>query len=169
MANPPPPAYPYHMPQPPPQHVTDAEHLRLLSIFHYVLAGVHAIFGCLPLIHVFIGITMISKLSKIAVPSPPSGLPGPGATVSAGPPVEMMGWMFALMGIAAILCMQTGAILCFLNGRYLAARRKPMFCTVVAAIECLFAPLGTALGVFTIIVLQRPTVKALFEANRKPS
>ena len=80
----------------------------------------------------------------------------------------MMGWMFVIIGGLIILFMQIGAVLTFLNGRYLAARRKPMFCTVVAGIECLFAPLGTILGIFTIMVLQRPTVKVLFEANQKP-
>jgi hypothetical protein len=32
----------------------------------------------------------------------------------------------------------------------------------MAAVECLFIPFGTVLGVFTILVLQRPTVKAMF-------
>jgi hypothetical protein len=35
----------------------------------------------------------------------------------------------------------------------------------MAAIACLFMPLGTILGVFTIIVLIRPNVKALFEQS----
>ena len=30
----------------------DEEHLRLLSIFHYVCAGLSAFFACIPLIHV---------------------------------------------------------------------------------------------------------------------
>ena len=36
---------------------------------------------------------------------------------------------------------------------------------VVAGVACTFAPLGTALGVFTIIVLMRDSVKELFEAG----
>jgi len=32
----------------------------------------------------------------------------------------------------------------------------------MAAIACINMPFGTALGVFTLIVLARPTVKALF-------
>jgi hypothetical protein len=32
----------------------------------------------------------------------------------------------------------------------------------IAGIECIFIPFGTVLGVFTIIVLMRPTVKELF-------
>ena len=36
------------------------------------------------------------------------------------------------------------------------------FCLVVAGIECLLIPLGTVLGVFTILVLLRPGTKTLF-------
>ena len=50
-------------------------------------------------------------------------------------------------------------------GRMLARRRRYLFCLVMAGIECLMMPLGTILGVFTIIVLSRESVKAAFEAN----
>jgi hypothetical protein len=33
---------------------------------------------------------------------------------------------------------------------------------VIACIECLFMPFGTILGVFTLIVLSRESVKKLF-------
>src|SRR6266545_3002302 len=55
------------------------------------------------------------------------------------------------------------AALIFVAGRFLAARRRHTFCIVVAALCCAFFPLGTALGVFTILVLMRPTVKAMFQ------
>ncbi len=29
----------------------DLEHLRLLSLFHYVVGGIAALFGCFPFIH----------------------------------------------------------------------------------------------------------------------
>jgi hypothetical protein len=32
----------------------------------------------------------------------------------------------------------------------------------VAGLCCLFSPLGTLLGIFTLVVLQRPSVRALF-------
>lgn len=37
------------------------------------------------------------------------------------------------------------------------------FVFVMACVQCANVPFGTALGVFTILVLQRPSVKALFE------
>jgi hypothetical protein len=35
----------------------------------------------------------------------------------------------------------------------------------MACIECLFIPFGTILGVFTVVVLSRESVKALFAAT----
>jgi len=37
---------------------------------------------------------------------------------------------------------------------------------VIAGIECLFMPFGTVLGVFTLVVLVRPSVKELFLRNQ---
>jgi hypothetical protein len=52
-------------------------------------------------------------------------------------------------------------------GRFLQLRRNYIFCMVAAGFACLQVPLGTVLGVFTIIVLQRPEVKRMFE-QRSP-
>jgi hypothetical protein len=43
-------------------------------------------------------------------------------------------------------------------------RLLSIFHYAVAAIACMFMPFGTVLGVFTIIVLMRPSVKELFAA-----
>ena len=37
-----------------------------------------------------------------------------------------------------------------------------MLCLVVGALECMMMPFGTVLGVFTLIALTKPSVKALF-------
>jgi len=38
----------------------DEQHLDLLSIFHYVVGSLTAFFSCFPLIHVIMGIFMLS-------------------------------------------------------------------------------------------------------------
>ena len=38
----------------------DLEHLRLLSIFHYVVAGLAALFALIPVFHLVFGIAMVS-------------------------------------------------------------------------------------------------------------
>ncbi|MGB6222464.1 hypothetical protein [Haloferula sp.] len=148
------------LPQPPEmvpqfdQQVKDAEQIRLLVIFHYVLAGLMAVSSCLPIIHLVIGWAIVS--GKLPMPPPSSG--------SGAPPIDpvWMGWFFVVFAGVFILVGWAVAILVFLAGRSLSARRNWTFVFVVSCVQCLWVPLGTALGVFTLVVLQRPAVKALF-------
>ena len=53
----------------------DEEHLRLLATFHYVVAGLGALFACMPLMHVAMGVMMHTDPSfmgggKSAPPQP---------------------------------------------------------------------------------------------------
>jgi hypothetical protein len=47
-------------------------------------------------------------------------------------------------------------------GRFLARRVRYTFCLVVAGLECMLMPFGTVLGVFTLLVLLRDSVKVKF-------
>lgn len=129
----------------------DLEHLRLLSIFHYVLAGITALCACFPIIHLVIGIVLLTH---------PEFLEGPRGN---GPPPELFGLMFTIIPGLMIFCGWSLAVCIFFAGRYLSRHRNYMFCMVIAGLTCLFMPFGTVLGVFTIIVLARPSVRALFE------
>lgn len=126
----------------------DAEHLRLLSIFHYVVAGLAALFACLPVLHLVIGIAMVTGWHDFA---------------SQEPMADLMGWFFIVLASAFILAGWSLAVCLALAGRYLSRRRHYTFCLVVAAVACAFGPFGTVLGVFAIIVLVRDSVKELFE------
>jgi len=59
-------------------------------------------------------------------------------------------------------------ILLFKTGRNLSNRQSYTFCFVVACISCLLMPLGTILGVFTIVTLSRESVKAIFSGQNYP-
>lgn len=133
----------------------DAEHLRLLSIFYYVVAGLTALFACFPIIHVVIGWSMMQD---------PGSFAGPG---QGGPDTAWVGRLFAVMGGAFVLGGWALAVAQALTGRFLRKRERYTFCLVVAGISTMFVPFGTVLGVFTIIVLMRPSVQALF--GRAPS
>ncbi|HVS01208.1 MAG TPA: hypothetical protein VMT16_00415 [Thermoanaerobaculia bacterium] len=135
-------------PPPPSGSSEDLEHLRLLSIFHYVVGALVALFACIPLIHVAMGAFFIA-----------GGLGGGGEDAAVAGAVGCLIMAFAAFFVAAGW---TLAVCILLAGRYLSRREKYTFCLVVAAIACLFAPIGTVLGVFTIIVLMRPSVKTLF-------
>jgi hypothetical protein len=133
------------------RQIIDNEHLKLLSIFHYVLGGLMALFACFPIIHVAMGLFFILAPEKF----------GPGSQQ----PPAFMGWFFVIMGGFFILVGWTLAILILLAGRFIARRTRYTYCFVVACVECIFMPVGTVLGVFSILVLNRPTVKALFSKD----
>lgn len=125
----------------------DTQQLELLRTFHFVLAGLQGLFGCFPIIHLTLGLTMILA---------PETLGGRGA------PPAFFGWFFVVIAVLIMAVIWTMAGLTYVAGRRLGERRSYTFCLVIAGVLCLFMPLGTVLGVFTIVVLQRPSVKALF-------
>lgn len=129
----------------------DEDQLRLLSIFHYIVGGVAALFSTLPLIHVAVGLTFLLN---------PPKLDGKGEPMPA-----VMGWLFVVIGSVLITVGWTFAVFVIAAGRCLARRKRYLFCVVMAGIECIFMPFGTVLGVFTIIVLMRESVKPLFNAS----
>jgi hypothetical protein len=128
----------------------DLQHLKLLSIFHYVVGALIGLVSCIPIIHLVVGLVMI-----IAPPS--NNGPGPGP--------EVVGLFFVLIAGGAILLGWTCAAMALLAGWFLPQCKHYAFCLVVAGMLCLFAPKGTILGVFTFIVLLRPSVKRMFETG----
>ncbi len=114
------------------------EKLRLLSIFHYVAGGITCVFGLFPLIHVTVGVLILSGVFRDS---------------SGGGPPLAFGLLFAFMGLLFLILFQALGICTIISGRKIAARKSRMFSVVVAAILCAFPPICTVLGVFTIIVL----------------
>jgi hypothetical protein len=128
----------------------DREHLQLLAIFHYVVAGLAALFSFLPLLYTTVGAIFIFAARH--------GTAKPGEEL----PPEFLGWIFAVLGSVLFLIGIAMAICILIAGRSLALRKRYSFAMVMACIECIFVPFGTILGVFTIIVLSRESVKGLF-------
>jgi len=131
----------------------DIEHLRLLTIFHYILAGITAVFSFIPLIHVSIG-TMILSSNRLKS--------------TENPPPDIIGWLFVIIGSICIILGLTYALTLFLSGRFIARKRHRIFSIVIACISCLSIPFGTILGIFTLIILSKPAVKILYEKRLKP-
>ncbi len=135
----------------------DDEHLKLLSVFHYVLGGMAALIALFPIFHLAFGIFFVM--------APPEAFEGNGGDA----PPQFIGWMF--IGMAGAI-MITGFLLSafiIAAGKNLAKRKRYRFCLIMAGIECMFMPFGTALGVFTIIVLMRESVQARFPSNQDSS
>ena len=73
------------------------------------------------------------------------------------------GNLFMIIGIAGFLIALAIGILSFLTAKYLQEQRNYQFIFIVAILSCLTGILGILLGVFTIIELNKPQVKALFQ------
>jgi hypothetical protein len=127
----------------------DQEHLGLLAVFHYVVAGLAFAFASIFIVHVALGAFFLHAPQKLAG--------GSGEL-----PPEFMGWIFIATGGSVVLAGWTYAAAMLAAGRSLARRRRYTFCLVMAGVSCLFAPVGTVLGVFSLLVLMRPSVKTLF-------
>ena len=132
----------------------DQEHLKLLSIFHYVVAGCAAFFSLFPLLYIILGLCMVLAPEEFAG--------------SRQPPPAVIGWFFFLFGALMMAFDLAFAALVFMTGRFMARHKFHTFCVVVACIECLFMPFGTVLGIFGILVLMRESVKELFKPERLP-
>lgn len=126
----------------------DQEHLNLLSIFHYIVGGIAALFSFFPIIYLIVGVLFLM------IPQRFSG--------SGPPPPFFLGWIFIFIGAGFMLVGLAFAACVILAGRYIVRHKHYIFCLVIASLNCLFMPFGTILGVFTIVVLMRPSVKALF-------
>jgi hypothetical protein len=59
----------------------------------------------------------------------------------------------------------TMSVLEFTTARSLATRKHYTFCFIMACVELINIPFGTTLAIFTIVVLSRPTVRAMFEGR----
>lgn len=129
------------------QNAQDLQHLQLLSIFHYVVAGLAGLFALLPVFHLVIGLMIATESVG-------------GSDQEIG---QVIGWMFVAFASAFILGGLSFAVCLAVAGRFLARRSHYTFCLVMAGMACVFFPFGTVLGVFTLIVLVRPSVKAQFE------
>jgi hypothetical protein len=136
------------------QRKIDSDHLNLLAIFHFVGAGL-GLLGILflllhfTLIHAAFGDTDQWK-SRTHGPAPAFLF-------------DVLKWFYLVIGIWFA---GTG-VLNLISGFFLWARKHRSFSLAVAGITCLHIPLGTVLGVFTIIILMRDSVRELYEIRAR--
>ena len=127
----------------------DEEQIKLLAVFHYIVAGLAGLISLFPIIHLCVGLYLVFGRQHMT---------GPGQT----PPPIWIGWILVTVASLVIVAGMTLALFILFAGRCLAKRKHHTFCFVVACVECLFMPFGTVLGVFTIVALNKDLVKQLF-------
>ncbi|MEK6771537.1 MAG: hypothetical protein AABY62_07870 [Pseudomonadota bacterium] len=134
----------------PTRRILDEEHLRLLALFHYISGGLTILFSCVFIIHLtFLGLLMSSP--NLLGPVPSQG-PDPQSVLSV---------IFTIFAVLIALGIGYG-IAQIISGRFLARRRHRTFSLIVAIPNLLLIPYGTLLGVFTLMVLGRESVKNLY-------
>ena len=145
-----PPYPPYPPQQPPALTAQDESNLNVLGILFFVYAGLVGI-GTLALsAFAVIPAMLISGAATGAKPAP--GTPSP----------MLFGGIFAaLFGLFALL-LAVKCVVMILAGRALSRRQHYVLVMIGACAALLNLPLGTALGICTILVLQKPAVKAAF-------
>jgi len=140
-------------PLPRDQRKIDADHLNLLAIFHFVGAGL-AVLGILFLLghyammHTVFSNPKFFENQKQPMPVPPEQI------------FAVMKWFY----LAGAVWFVSSGVLNLISGLCLRARKNRTFSLVVAGINCLHIPLGTVLGVFTIVVLVRDSVREQYSA-----
>lgn len=138
------------------QAALDAEHLKLLEIGFYI-SGVVTAFRFIW----FILIAAIFFCTGLGILFTPHQSNGP----SNNPPAFMFLLIAFGFGFLLLIVMIFAALEIY-AGRCLKKREHSLFIQIVAAFYCLSIPWGTALGVFTFMVLNRDSVRSLFN---KPS
>jgi hypothetical protein len=124
----------------------DQEHLRLLKLGFCLMAGMAGFFSLLAVFYIALGV--IFALGAVHANS-------------TGDP-RLFGLIFVCIGGALFVIGLVAASLIYYAGRSIAERRRRAFCVVIACLSCLQIPWGTAIGVCAILVLNRPSVIALF-------
>jgi hypothetical protein len=130
----------------------DAEHLKLLSIFHFILAAL-GLFGI-----AFLAIHFAFMRSIFMNPEMWKNEKG-------GPPPEiffnLMMWGYGFILVVIL----TGGVVNLLSGLFIRKRRHRMFSIIIGGLNCLQVPIGTLLGVFTILILSRDSVRKIYEVS----
>jgi len=134
------------------QYKLDADHLKWLAIAHFGAAA-FALLGIVGL--VFQYSIMERMFTDPNFPPNAHGKPMPESFMMMFEVIfTVMGVIFAIAGLANLL-----------SGFFIKSRTNRMFSLIVAACNCLQIPMGTALGIFTFIVLQRESVRNLYEST----
>jgi len=143
----------------------DREHLSALSIGHFILAGV-ALLGGVPTL--LIGVSGSKLMDEFGsdLTMAMGQIPGQSSVDPFGGSPDAMlqdlNTLIISVVVSMVLLAVVSAIHLAVVGMQIRNRRWWTFCYLTGWGECLMFPFGTVLGIFTIIVLSRASVKRLF-------
>ena len=131
----------------------DINFLKLLSIFHYIMGGAIAFLALISAIYLIRGILFIVS---------PESFPIESIMILITPGHKLSEYIFTFINGIYFILGVIFAIAVIRSGRFLRLHKKYWFSFVIACLLCCIVPFGTVLGILTLIVLSRKSVKELY-------
>jgi hypothetical protein len=138
------------------KEIIDEEHLRLLGLFHYIFGGIVLAYSALVLLY-FVFFLFVFE------------------TIWHDYPMNTFSYqeelnpgffkLLMIIGIFIFVIMLVVGILELLSGKFIKAKKHRNFSYVIAIINLLSIPYGTILGIMTLTVLGKNSVKELYFRN----
>jgi membrane-associated HD superfamily phosphohydrolase len=134
------------------QQIIDEEQLRLLSFFHYVSGAVTITFSSMFIFHLIFFGYMASNPELFSNDD----------AKNAKEAMQIMQILLAVFGTFVILGISYG-ICEIVSGVFIKQKKYRIFSMIVAIPRIILIPYGTILSMFTFILLDRDSVKSLYE------
>jgi ABC-type phosphate transport system permease subunit len=136
----------------------DLEHLKLLGIFHYIWGGLSLLGGlAIGAYFLFFGIVLMAS-------------PSTSSTTDENVNTGVVGGVMIGVGVVLfIIVVIYGVLILMAGGKYRKHQGGYWFCFILAIVTLVLGGIpGIVLGIFSLIVLSRPSVKALFKGESLP-
>jgi hypothetical protein len=134
-------------------NIIDEEHLKLLSLFHYIKGALTVGFSLLGILYFLFMSSLIKMIGRIE---------GPAHYNVQEFPLEIFATIMILVWIMILLFLTFGVLQIF-SGYYLRKKRHRIFSFVIGIIQLIEIPYGTILGIMTIVVLSRSSVESKYQ------
>lgn len=129
------------------RRVVDAEHLKLLAIFHYILGALSLCSLIFILFHYLMFSAFFNDPDFLEFPPE---IPEEFSLLFTGSYV--LGALFAIIGGGLLVA----------SARFIQKRKYRTFSIIIAGLSCLMFPFGTILGVFTLMKLLSESVRVVY-------
>lgn len=128
---------------------TDLQHLKLLRLFHYTWGAFCCLWGLLAIVYIRFGEIALKGFESARSPA--------GENLAL-----MLGQFYILSCILVFVTLESAGVLSLITAGKYGSKTCYRLCFAVSIFNCIMMPIGTALGVFALSVLCRPSVKSLF-------
>ena len=132
----------------------DKRHIGLLSVFHFIVGGGRLLISMLYLLLILFARHGMNKFDALAVQ--PGSEQVPSASMTQDP--QNFLWLF---GVVFLFVTFSALLTIYVGWRMRKYKSRPLT-LMNAVINCLFFPIGTVLGIFTLTILFRDSVKSLY-------